>query len=418
MRSALGESMTHRFDLNSPANIADPYPSYARLRAEAPVYHSAEPELWIVSRYADVRTVLRDPERFSSEVGGLESDPFNPGLDLPKWLTGILSRISAVRVLLTSDPPDHTILRRKVGRAFTPRRMAAWEPRIRAITARLVDDMLAVDRSADLVRDLASPLPTTVIAELLGVPTERNDDFKRWSDDLINGLLTGGPRIPMFRSAIAISWFFLRTIRHRRRDPGDDLISLLITGDGDEALTQWELVTFCILLLAAGNETTTNLIANAMLAVFDRPALRQQLCANPELAAAVIAEALRFDGPGQGLMRVTRTEVTLSDTVIPAGAYVIPLLGSANRDPEHWPDPDEFLLNRPNINEHLAFGSGIHYCIGNALARIEATAALEEIARRLPDIAPSAPPTRIASPVLRGLRTQPITFTRNKIPAQ
>ncbi|WP_194815866.1 cytochrome P450 [Nocardia sp. XZ_19_385] len=410
--------MSHDFDLNSPENIADPYPSYARLRTEAPIYHSADPDLWIISRYDDVRAVLRDPDRFSSDVGGLESDPFNPGLEMPRWLTGLLSRISAVRVLLTSDPPDHTILRRKVSRAFTPRRMAAWEPRIREVTTRLVDDMLAADHPADLVHDLAAPLPTTVIAELLGVPTERNDDFKRWSDNLINGLLTGGPRIPMVRSAIAISWFFLRTIRRRRRDPGEDLISLLITGEGDEALSQWELITFCILLLAAGLETTTNLIANAMLAIFDRPVLRQQLCANPELAAAVVAETLRFDNPAQGLMRVTRTEVTLSDITIPAGAYVIPLIGSANRDPDRWADPDEFLLHRPNLGEHLAFGSGIHYCIGNALARIEATAALEEIARRLPDMAPAGTPTRITSPVLRGLRSQPITFTRTKIPAR
>lgn len=404
--------MTHTFDLNDPAVIADPYPSYARLRAEAPVYHSLDPDLWIVSRYDDVRTVVRDAQRFSSAVGAIESDPFNPGMAPPKWLSHILSRLTAVRVLLISDPPDHTILRRKVGRAFTPRRIAAWEPRIREISAQLVDAMLTADRPADLVRDLASPLPTAIIAEMLGVPEARNADFKRWSDDLVNGLLTGGSRIAMFRSAIAISWFFFRTARRRRRNPGDDLISLLVACTGDDALTTPEIVNFCILLLAAGNETTTNLVANAMLAVFDRPDLRQQLRDDPHAAAAMVAETLRFDGPGQGLLRRAVTDISLSDTTIPAGAYVLPLIGAANRDPGHWPDPDEFRLDRPNIADHLAFGSGIHYCIGNALARIEATAAIEEIMRRLPDVAPNGTPVRIASPVLRGLRTMPVEFTR------
>ncbi|WP_433524825.1 cytochrome P450 [Nocardia pseudovaccinii] len=409
--------MTYTFDLNDPAVIADPYPNYARLRDEAPVHHSTDPDLWLVSRYDDVRTVVRDAQRFSSAVSAIDSDPFNPSMQPPKLLRRLFAGIPAIRVMLTSDPPDHTMLRRKVSRVFTPRRIAEWEPRIREVTAQLMNDMLAADRPADLVRDLASPLPATIIAEMLGVPAARQDDFKRWSDELVDGLLTGGSRTKMIRSAIAISWFFVRTIRRRRRAPGDDLISLLITGTGDEALTLPETVNFCVLLLVAGHETTTNLIVNAMLALFDRPDLRDQVRANPELAAAVVAEALRFDGPGQGLLRVARTDIELSGTTIPSGAFVLPLIGSANRDPRRFPDPDEFRLDRPNIQDHLAFGAGIHYCIGSALARIEATAAIAEITRRIPDIAPAGAPERIASPVLRGLRTQPITFTRNEIHA-
>lgn len=404
--------MTDTFDLNDPAVIADPFPSYARLRDTAPVHHSTSPDLWLVSRYDDVRTVVRDAQRFSSMVSAIESDPFNPSMRPPKWSSRLVSGIPAIRVLLTSDPPDHTILRRKVSRVFTPRRIAEWEPRIHEVTAQLIADMLAADRPADLVRDLASPLPATIIAEMLGVPAARQDDFKRWSDELVDGLLTGGSRTKMIRSAIAISWFFVRTIRRRRRARGDDLISLLITGDGDEALTLPETVNFCILLLVAGHETTTNLIANAMLALFDRPALHRRVRDDPSLAAAVIAETLRFDGPGQGLLRVARTDVELSGTTIPAGAFVLPLIGSANRDPRRFPNPDEFRLDRPNIQDHLAFGAGIHYCIGSALARLEATAAIEHIARHLPDIAPAGTPQRIPSPVLRGLRTQPITFAR------
>ncbi|MQY20913.1 cytochrome P450 [Nocardia macrotermitis] len=401
--------MTYSFDFNDPAVIENPYPSYALLRERAPVFHSLDPDLWIVSRYDDVRTVIRDAERFSSAISAIGSDPFNPTMNPPTWLTRSLSGIPAVRVLLTSDPPDHTMLRHKVSRAFTPRRIAAWEPRIREVTAQLVDQMTTV-RNPDLVRDLAAPLPAIIIAEMLGVPADRREDFKRWSDGLIDGLLTGGSRTAMIRSAIAISWYFYRAVRRRRRAPGDDMIGSLVTGTGAEALTTAEAVNFCILLLVAGHETTTNLIANTALALFDRPDIRDRLRAEPVAAAAAVTETLRFDGPAQALLRVTTAEVELGGATIPAGAYVLPLVGSANRDPSRFADPDEFRLDRPNTQDHLAFGAGIHYCIGNALARMEAVAAIEEIARRVPFMAPSGTPERIASPVLRGLRSLPITL--------
>jgi cytochrome P450 len=243
---------------------------------------------------------------------------------------------------------------------------------------------------------------------MMGIPADRHDDFKRWSDNLVNGLLTGGSKVRMLTSAAEIAWFFARTVRQRRRDPGDDLVSLLIAGDDDaDALSLGELINFCVLLLVAGNETTTNLVSNAMLALFDRPALWQQITADPALAAAAVEETLRFDGPGQGLLRVATTDVTIDGTTIPAGASVLPLIASANRDPRYWDDPDEFRLDR-KPNEHIAFGSGIHFCIGNALARIEGRAAIEMLARRLPHLASAGEPTRIASPVLRGLRSLPV----------
>lgn len=410
--------MIPRFDLNAPAVIADPYPHYAWLREHAPVYHSIEHDLWIVSRHDDVVTAVRDHGRFSSDLGGLsfEADPFNPTMTSPPWLNRLLERLPAVRVLLTSDPPDHTILRRKVGSAFTPKRLAAWEPRIRQVAERLAEEMARSDRPADLVRDLASPLPTTIIAEMMGIPPRRHKDFKRLSDDLINGLLTGGSRAKLVSSAIAIAWFFARTVRRRRRRPGDDLVSLLVTGDGEQALSLVEQINFCVLLLVAGNETTTNLIANAMLAMFDRPEVWRQVQADPTLAAAVVEETLRFDGPGQGLLRVATTDVTLSGVTIPAGAQVLPLIGSANRDPGHWADADDFQLDRPNGSDHIAFGTGIHFCIGHMLARIEGRVAIETLARRLPHLAPAGEPTRLESPVLRGLRSQPVR-TASEIPA-
>jgi|SRR5580693_1873967 cytochrome P450 len=401
------------FDLNDPAVIADPYPYYARLRDEAPVYHSEDPDLWVLSRHQDVAAAVRDAKRFSSDLGtgsSFNDNPFNPAIKFPPWLAGVLGRVLPIRTLLTSDPPEHTQLRRKVSRAFTPRRIAAWEPRIRDIAEQLVNDIAAKasHEPIDLVNDLAVALPTIVIAEMMGIPTDRQDDFKRWSDNLIDGLLTGGSRTKMLTSAAAISWFFARTVRLRRRDPGDDLVSLLIAGECDaDALSVVELIKFCVLLLVAGNETTTNLIANAMLALLDRPDLWQQIVADSALAEAAVEETLRFDGPGQGLLRITAADITIGGATIPAGARVLPLIASANRDPRHWDDPDEFRLDR-KTNDHIAFGSGIHFCIGNALARIEGSAAIEMLARRLPHLVRAGVPTRIASPVLRGLRSLPV----------
>jgi hypothetical protein len=410
------------FDLNDPAVIADPYPYYARLRTEAPVYHSSDPDLWVLSRHEDVTAALRDAKRFSSDLGTASSftdNPFNPTIKFPPRIAAILGRVLPIRTLLTSDPPEHTQLRRKVSRAFTPKGIAAWEPRINDIAQRLVDDIVAkADReTVDLVKDLASPLPTIVIAEMMGVPADRHDDFKRWSDNLVNGLLTGGSRTKLLTSAAAISSFFAGTVRKRRSAPGDDLVSLLIGGDQDGGgLRLVELIKFCVLLLVAGNETTTNLIANAMLALLERPGLWQQIVADPSLAVAAVEEALRFDGPGQGLLRIATTDITVAGVTIPAGARVLPLIGSANRDPDRWERPDQFRLDRKR-NDHLAFGSGIHFCIGNALARIESRVAIEILARGIPHIAAAGAPARIASPVLRGLRSLPIIADPKALPA-
>ncbi|PQM45891.1 cytochrome P450 [Mycobacterium talmoniae] len=410
--------MPTTFDLNDPALIADPYPHYARLRDEAPVYHCTDPDLWVLSRHDDVAVAIRDASRFSSDLGNASrfaDNPFNPTMKIPSLLARLLGSVAPVRTLLTSDAPLHTELRRKVGRAFTPRRITAWEPRIWEIADSLVDEMAAKSDGSpiDLVTDLASPLPTIVIAEMMGIPAERHNDFKRWSDNLVNGLLTDGSKAKLLSSAVEISWFFARAVRTRRRNPGDDLVSLLVAGDRDtEALSLPELVNFCILLLVAGNETTTNLISNAMLAMLDRPEVWQQIVTEPALAAAAVEETLRFDGPGQGLLRITTTDITIADTTIPAGARVLPLIASANRDPRHWDDPDEFRLDR-KTGDHLAFGSGIHFCLGNALARIESRAAIEALARRLPTLTRAGTPVRIASPVLRGHRSLPVVIGRD-----
>ncbi|QLY30045.1 cytochrome P450 [Nocardia huaxiensis] len=409
----MAETRTTAFDLNDPAVIADPYPHYARLREEAPVHHCPDPDLWILSRYDDVLTALRDTTRFSSNLGAAEAfsgNPFNPRMSPPRWLTWPVERLLPTETLLTSDPPVHTRLRKKVNRAFAPRRIAALETRIRALTDDLADALCAHaarGEPVDVVHDLAGPLPTIVIAELMGIPPEHRDAFKRWSDDLIDGLLTGGSTFRMLRSAFAITRYFARTVRRRRRKPGDDLISLLVTPDADGALTTLELILFCVLLLVGGNETTTNLIANAMDTLLDHPESWHRLTADPTQATLAVEETLRYQSPAQALLRVTTTNVALQGITIPTGSRVLPLIGSAHRDPRHWQAPDTFELDR-KTNGHLAFGTGIHYCIANALARLEARIALETLARRTPGLTRAGTPTRIPSPVLRGLRTLPV----------
>jgi len=243
-----------------------------------------DPDLWVLSRHDDVMVALRDHTRFSSDLNrmseGLSANPFNPAMKVPRLFARLARHVRFPRVLLTTDPPDHTVLRRKISRAFTPRVIGQWQARIREISERLIDQMPAAT-TVDLVRDFASPLPTTVIAEMMGIPADRHDVFKRWSDNLTDGLVADGSmvklaRVPPQSSGSSPAW----CVSVRKR-PGDDLISLLVTGDPETALTSNELVTFCILLLAAGNETTTNLIANSMLALFAHPDVRAELAADP-----------------------------------------------------------------------------------------------------------------------------------------
>ncbi|HJR25478.1 MAG TPA: cytochrome P450 [Acidimicrobiales bacterium] len=399
--------------LDDPALIADPYPYYAWLRDDAPVHRCAQPDVWLVSRHDDVVAVLRDPRRFASDVlrvtGSIQGSPFNPALRVPPVVARAVARNTWLRVLLTSDPPEHTVLRRKVSRAFTPRMMTTWEQRIRVIADEQVAALVraAAGGPVDLVTGVASPLPTRVIAEMMAIPPRRQADFKRWSDWLVGGLLTGGSVPRLLAAAAEISLFFARTVRVRRRRPGDDLVSLLVAGDEDEALSSAELVAFCVLLLVAGNETTTNLISNAVLALDARPEVRRRLVADPSLAARVVEETLRYDGPGQGLIRATTGDVEIAGVNIPARSLVMPLIGSANRDPRRWSEPDRFDIDRQGM-DHLAFGTGLHYCLGQALARLEARIVLETLFRAAPGLRVAGEPDRIPSPVLRGLRRLPV----------
>jgi cytochrome P450 len=391
----------------SPAVVADPYPWYERLRAESPIHHDAYDDLWVISRYDDVLHVLRDPATFSSAAG--MGDLLVGGYLGRRRAPEFVLDLAGMRLLIASDPPDHTVLRRLVSKAFTPREIMALEPRIRALTEAMVDDLIDAGDAADLVTQLAYPLPVIVIAELLGIPGERRDDFKRWSDDLVGALSgTWDPSRGQF-SGLEMFMYFSEVVAERTRNPGDDLISLLVSRgrDGEAALDPMEIVLFCALLLIAGNETTTNLIGNGAQALFDHPDQARRLRDDPSLVPAAVEEALRYDAPVQALFRATTAAVRIGDVEIPEHARVMVLFASANRDEAHFPTADRFVVDRAP-NDHLGFGSGIHLCIGAPLARLEARIVAETMLRRVRRLEPAGEPCRVESFILRGFTSLPV----------
>lgn len=396
------------FDLLDPDVREDPYPWYHELRERAPVHYSEQDDLYVVSRYDDVVSVLRRPEVFSSELGmgALMRGEISPRLRRER--TSEID-IAALRVLIATDPPDHTLLRRVVSRPFTPRAIADLEPRIREIAATCVDDLLAADEGgrADFVAHLSAPLPVLVIAEMLGIPADRRDDFKRWSDDVVGALggtsdLTAGQA-----SMLEMFEFFTTAAEERRKSPGDDLISVLVRGSEDGRLEPMEIVVFSVLLLIAGNETTTNLLGNTLAAFWAHPDADAAVRRAPELLAGVVEESLRYDAPVQALFRQTRQVAEVAGVLLPSGARVLVLFGAANRDPRFFLEPDSFDANRQR-NEHIGFGAGIHLCLGAALARLEARVALSELFDRTIAVTPRLPGRRIESFILRGYASLPV----------
>jgi cytochrome P450 len=351
----------------------NPYQFYAALRREAPVYEVDGLGIRAVSRYDDVLAVVRNHRVFSSAAMN-----FTP---VREQYLG-----ADVATLIGADPPVHTRLRGLVSRAFTPRRIAELEGRIREITSDLIGAIAGKPR-CDLTADLSFPLPVIVIAEMLGVEPERRAEFKHWSDDivrLISGTQNQDAPPGMGESMRAFRGYFEEIIERRRREPREDLISALVRAqEADDALTAQEVLAFATLLLVAGNETTTNLIGNAVVALLDHPDQLEQVRRNPMLVPNVVEETLRYDGPVQGLFRLTTEDTEIGGTRVPAGAVVMPLFASADRDERKFPDPDRFDVTR-DAGDHVAFGFGIHFCLGAPLARLEARVALEVLLSRLP----------------------------------
>ena len=386
---------------SDPAFNADPYPTYHRLRAEDPV-HRTPMGFWILTRYDDVATVLRDARFGRKGFDELIRDRFGEN--------------TFDQAMLFRDPPDHTRLRALVNKAFTPRVIEEMRAKIQKTVDRLLDGVRDA-RAMDVIADLAYPLPVSVISEMLGVPAEDRDLFRGWSADIARSLdaivLPTEPEVVERGNAArhALSSYFRALIAERRRRPQRDLLSDLIAAEeqGDK-LSEEELMATILLLFVAGHETTVNLIGNGTLALLRNPNQLEALRRSPALIGGAIEELLRYDAPVQRTGRMPNTDVELGGKRIAKGDLVLSLIGAANRDPAHFAEPDRLDLARAD-NRHLAFGWGIHFCLGAPLARAEAQAAIGTIARRMPALALATPtPEWREASALRGLKTLPVTF--------
>jgi cytochrome P450 len=398
---------------------ANPYPAYAWLREHAPVHRATLPsgvEAWLVTRYADARQALADG-RLSKNPGNHSAQGHRAGR------VGIPGERSAdlMTHLLNIDPPDHTRLRRLVSKAFTPRRVALFEPRVREITDRLIDGF-AERGEADLIHEFAFPLPIYAICDLLGVPAEDQDDFRDWAGMMLRHERPGqgaGPRGGVGRAVKRIRTYLAELIHRKRADLGDDLISDLIrASDHGEHLTENEAAAMAFILLFAGFETTVNLIGNGLYALLTHPAQRTRLQESLDrgetaLLATAVEELLRYDGPVElATWRFATSPITLGGQEIAVGDPVLVVLAAADRDPARFEAPDLLDLTRRD-NPHLGFGLGIHYCIGAPLARLEAQYALSALLRRLPGLALAAEPDELrwrGGLIMRGLRQLPVRF--------
>jgi len=364
--------------------IVDPYPTYRILRESAPVYYSPAWRVWILSRYDDIVRVLRDPKRFSNAgrfSGLIDRLPADVGGEM----TALRHHYSAG--LIQSDPPDHTRLRTLVRDAFSASTLQRLRPRIQSI----IDELIEVFRQSgrfNVVRDFAYPLPVIVISELLGVPAEHRDRFLIWSHDITGLQATGGANADCARRANRaiqeVEDYFREICAERRRNRQDDLISYMIAAqDSGDKLSDDELINMCVTFLLAGHETTKNLIANAILTLISYPEQLAALRENPSIFPSAIEEFLRYESPIQRGWRRVAEDVELNGRQVAAGELVFLMFGSANRDPAQFPEPDRLDLRRIN-NRHIAFGYGVHFCIGAPLARLEAPLALGTLLNRLP----------------------------------
>lgn len=390
------------FDPLDPRIIEDPYPSYAELRRRPPTY-LPDHDLWLVSRYADVVSVMRQPELFSSRLGMADD------LDRSRTRTGVSYRIgtAGVRVLIATDPPDHQKIRRLVAPAFSPAAIRRLLPEIELIAASLLDQMVehAGDGIVDFFTHVAEPLPVLVLARLFGVPTEMHDEFRHWSRlvtsdlDQTEAAGSAGRGIEMLR-------YFKKEIDKRRG--GDKDLLAMLSAPSDAMLSEREMLAFCVFLLVAGMETTTNLATNLIAALVRNPAEMARIRSDPtHLVPTAVEEGLRYDTSVQALWRATTARAEVGGTPLPKEARLLVMFGAANRDERQFPDADSFVADRED-NRHLGFGDGPHYCLGGHLARAELAAMLRALIRRTSAIEQGGDWVRVPSVVLRGHLRQPI----------
>jgi cytochrome P450 PksS len=397
-------------NLASPEFKADPYPFYARLRAEAPVHRVTLPTrepAWLVTRYDDVAAVLKD-ERFAKDA----ANALTPAQAArQRWFRKGFKSLRSN--MLNHDPPDHTRLRALVNTAFTPRLVEQMRDRIQRITDGLLDAVQDGGRM-DLIRDYALPLPTTVIAEMLGVPAADRHRFHRWSNALMAAAHSSWGLVKAVPSALLLTRYLRRIIKQRRAEPRDDLVSALIRAEeAGDALSENELVAMTFLLLVAGHETTVNLIGNGALALLEHPEQMERLRHEPALIRPAVEELLRYTSPvDMATERYAREDVTVAGVTMRRGDMVYPVIASANRDERQFANPDALDVTR-EPNRHLAFGLGTHFCLGASLARLEGQVAISTLLRRAPDLRLTVAPRALRwrrGLLLRGLEELPVAL--------
>jgi cytochrome P450 len=385
----------------------DPYPFYRRLREKDPFHRSRPADGWVLTRYADILAVLGD-RTFSSDERRLRR---YRRLQARNRRAGLEDPYEADRAsMLRLDPPDHTRLRNLVSKAFTPRAVAAMRP----VVEKYVDELLGAlegRRTIELIRDFAAPLPVSVIAEMLGVPVEDRERFRHWSDEAVRTL--GDGTMDDRRRAVAameeLGAYLEGIAEERRREPRGDLLSGLVAAEeaGDH-LSTTELFTTCVLLLVAGNETTTKLIGNAVLALLRHPDQLEILRCEPERIPSAIEELLRYDSPVQLTSRMVLEDRELCGRRLRRGQQLVLLLGAGNRDPAQFEDPEQLDVTRDDVR-HLSFSHGLHFCLGAGLARLEGALVLGALLGRFPDLRVAGPVEWGDNTVLRGPRSLPLS---------
>lgn len=384
------------FDPFSAQTMRDPYPGYRTLLTghEVPnVWYNRKRGIWIIAGYDDLRKALRDNEALSSAQSQSRFRVYLPSMN-------------------AADPPEHTRLRKFVSRAFTARAMTAWQTNINEVADELVDAVIA-RRTTEAVSELAKPLPTRLIARMLDIPKDDQPQFVAWSDEMVAGAFA--PLTPRGMRLSARSGSATAAMRRsldpliaqRRRNPGDDLISMMTPADADDVLTDDEIFWSAAMLIGAGSETTTNMLSGLLLTLAQQPDLYARLREQPELIPAAIEEQLRMGSPVQGFYRTATRDYTVGENTIPAGARVLLLFAAANRDPRHYDDPDTFDLDR-NPTDHLAFGGGVHYCLGVPLTRLEGARVFSQLLPRVEAIRLAGDYRYLDNPTMRGLQHLPL----------
>ncbi len=393
-----------------PSFRSDPYPMYRKLRETEPG-HRSPLGFTVLTRYADCVAILRDPRSSSDsrKSEGFRDQLSAQGLDPDEQIA------NSTQPFLFMDPPDHTRLRGLVSKAFTPRVIEGLRPRIEQIVGDIIDSLRNA-REMDVIADLAYPLPVTVISEMLGVPAEDHETFSAWSKELARSLdpdFVLPPEVLERRQKASEEFveYFKALIEKRRASPRDDLVSALIAAEDEgNKLTADELLATCVLLLIAGHETTVNLIGNGMLALLRHPDQLAKLRDDPSLIRTAVEELLRFDPPVQLTGRTALEDIDLGHVTIEKGGTALLLLGGANRDPAQFADPERLDITRED-NRHLAFGMGIHFCLGAPLARVEGQIAIGALVQRMkqPELVRDEPEYK-ENVTLRGLAALPVRY--------